>query len=233
MHVASGPIVHRLTQVASTQRVARDYIELGAARAGHVIVADEQTDGVGRRGRAWVSPRGGLYASFVVPNDRLVSVRAGVAAARAIEALAVPIRLKWPNDLVVDGAKLGGIVIDTVKSLAIVGMGINLDGRPVEGSACLRDAGVVADRFELVRTIYAGLVTPVESDELLGDYRRRLSTLGRHVRVEQDNGVATVGQAVDVDSDGHLIIATAEGLASVTSGDCVHLRAHSPASRTV
>jgi BirA family biotin operon repressor/biotin-[acetyl-CoA-carboxylase] ligase len=225
MEPTSRPIVHRLEQTSSTQRVARDYVELGAARAGHVVVSDEQSAGLGRRGRAWLSPAGGFYATFIVSYDPLIAVRAGLAAARAIEALSIPVKLKWPNDLVVVEKKLGGILIETVKTLALVGVGINMEERPLAEAACLRNFGVTADRSALVQAIYSDLTTSEADDELLSAYRARLVTLGQSVRVDRGSAVGPlVGTALDVDSEGLLVLDTPAGRVTVSAGDCVHLR---------
>jgi BirA family biotin operon repressor/biotin-[acetyl-CoA-carboxylase] ligase len=226
MAQGSDPIVHRLAHATSTQRVARDYVDLGAARAGHVVVAEEQTEGKGRCGRTWFSPAGGLYATFIVPHAPLIAARAGIAVARTLEALSIPVRLKWPNDLLADGRKLGGILIETAKTLALVGVGLNIETSPLPEAASLSDFGVVADRLRLVREIYFGLVKPATHAEILQNYRSRLDTPGRRVRVERGEGSSPpmVGTAVDVDDEGRLLIETAEGLLVVTSGDCIHLR---------
>lgn len=225
MEPTSRPIVHRLQQTPSTQRVARDYVELGAARAGHVVVADEQLAGRGRRGRAWLSPAGGFYATFIVSRDPLIAVRAGLAAARAIEALSVPVKLKWPNDLVVGEKKLGGILIEIVRALALVGVGINIEERPLADAACLQNFGVTADRSALVQAIYSDLAKPQADDELLAAYRVRLVTLGQSVRIDRGDDIEPlVGTALDVDSEGLLVLDTPAGRVTVSAGDCVHLR---------
>jgi BirA family biotin operon repressor/biotin-[acetyl-CoA-carboxylase] ligase len=225
MEPTSRPIVHRLRQATSTQRVARDYVEFGAARAGHVVVADEQSTGMGRRGRTWLSPVGGFYATFIVLNDPRIAVRAGLAAARAIEALSIPVKLKWPNDLVVDERKLGGILIEAVKSLALVGVGINVEERPLDDAVCLQNFGVAADRSALIDAIYFDLTKREADDVLLAAYRARLATLGQFVRIERGGDLeAFVGTAVDIDSEGRLVLDTATGRVTVAAGDCVHLR---------
>ncbi len=223
MDLGSLPVIHRLPCVTSTQHVARDAIELGVARAGHIVLADEQTDGVGRRGRTWASPRGGFYASFVVPRDPLIAVRAGVAVARALEASSIPVQLKWPNDLCVLERKLGGILIETVEELALVGVGINLAANPLPEAACLRDLKASVNPEEFARAVYAELTHEEVPKSILDAYRARLATLGRRVRV--DLGTRdVVGRSLDVDAAGNLVVETDAGLVTVAAGDCVHLR---------
>src|SRR5438477_1095742 len=112
------------------------------AKPDVLLAAQEQTAGRGRRGRRWYSPPGAgvtfsLSALIRRPARELagLSLVAGVGAARALRGLGVAqAALKWPNDLVVDGAKLGGILVETRGSLAILGVGIN----------CRRDAALEA-----------------------------------------------------------------------------------------
>ncbi|MCX6100699.1 MAG: biotin--[acetyl-CoA-carboxylase] ligase, partial [Candidatus Bipolaricaulota bacterium] len=155
MEREAGPIVHRLARALSTQLIARDLLDRGLADVGHAVAADEQTAGRGRHGRSWLSPTGGLYVTFIVPNDGLIALRAGLAAARAVEDLSIPVRLKWPNDLIVSERKLGGILIETARDVALVGVGINLEESPIDGATSLRDEGVCGDRDAFVRAIYS------------------------------------------------------------------------------
>jgi BirA family transcriptional regulator, biotin operon repressor / biotin---[acetyl-CoA-carboxylase] ligase len=135
-----GAIVHRLESVPSTNDVARRLALEGAAH-GTAVIAREQTRGRGTKDRTWYSPAGlGLYVSFVlrgpgggpVPFPHLVPLAAGLAASDAIrDAAGVEVRLKWPNDLVHGGKKLGGILSEGVSGagggdFAVVGIGINV-----------------------------------------------------------------------------------------------------------
>ncbi|MBE3131017.1 MAG: biotin--[acetyl-CoA-carboxylase] ligase, partial [Acidobacteria bacterium] len=134
-----GTIVHRRECVASTNDTARE-LALAGADHGTAVVAGEQTRGRGTKGRVWHSPPGlGLYASFIlrgpaagpVPFLHLLPLAAGLAASDAVLAAAgAAVRLKWPNDLVHDGKKLGGILSEGVSGgpagdFAVVGVGIN------------------------------------------------------------------------------------------------------------
>jgi BirA family biotin operon repressor/biotin-[acetyl-CoA-carboxylase] ligase len=136
---------YRLETVARTGSTNRDLLEASrrGAPAGTVLVADRQSRGRGRRSRHWASPPGGLYASLLLRPEEtvlqptLLPLAAGLAAADAIEALSArhgpPMRprVKWPNDLLVEGAKLGGILVESEmqegRLAAVVGIGINLE----------------------------------------------------------------------------------------------------------
>src|SRR5207237_2790007 len=112
----------RLASTPSTQDVARD-LPVGTA-----VVADFQTAGRGRLRRVWEAPPGtALLASFVMPARPLASLAAGVAAAHACGPSA---RLKWPNDVLLHGAKLAGILAERLADRVVLGIGVNLTAAP-------------------------------------------------------------------------------------------------------
>jgi BirA family biotin operon repressor/biotin-[acetyl-CoA-carboxylase] ligase len=198
--------VLRLASVTSTQDIARD-LPLGS-----IVIADHQTAGRGRHERRWEAPPGtALLASFVLAPRPLLSLAAGVAAA---EACGQGVRLKWPNDLLLDGRKLGGILVEATPRKAVVGIGINLTSAP-EGAATLdlpRDEVFDRLRSTIERWSTAG-------DELVLDRWRELSaTLGRRVRVDVA-GRVTEGVAQGVGPGGELIV---DGVRFV-AGSVTHL----------
>ncbi len=198
-------------ELDSTNRVAADLARAGAPD-GVVVGADHQTAGRGRRGRTWEShPGASLLVSVILrPAPALVTLAAGVAAAEACGASDVG--LKWPNDLMLGDAKLGGILSELVGDAAVVGLGLNLSWAPA-GAACL---GKGADRKALLHAYLAGLDSP---GDVLARYRSRCTTLGRQVRVEVPDG-ALEGLATDVDEHGRLLV---DGR-PVAAGDVVHVR---------
>lgn len=200
--------VLRLAVTPSTQEVAR------TLPIGTVVVADHQTAGRGRLDRRWEAPPGtALLASFVVRFDPLATFAAGVAAA---EACGPAVRLKWPNDLLLGGRKLGGILAEAQAGRAIIGIGINLTAAPA-GAAQL---GAV-DRDDLAGRIADGLERWMAAPRaaLLDAWRARADTLGRRVRVEVGGNVVE-GLAEDVTEQGALVVAGR----IVAAGDVVHLR---------
>jgi len=201
------PRTVRLDSVASTQQIARDL------PVGSVVVADHQSAGRGRLDRRWEAPPGtALLASFVLPRHPLLSLAAGVAAA---EACGGAVRLKWPNDLMVDGRKAGGILVEVAQEKAVVGVGINLTAAP-PGAAM-----VDQPRDELLERLRERLDRWSGADAaLVLDRWRDLSvTLGRRVRVELPGRVLE-GVAEDIDATGALVV----GGEHVNAGDVIHLR---------
>jgi BirA family transcriptional regulator, biotin operon repressor / biotin---[acetyl-CoA-carboxylase] ligase len=202
-----APGVVRLASVASTQEVAREL------PVGSVVVADHQTAGRGRLDRRWDAPAGSaLLASFVLTPHPLLSLAIGIAAA---EACGPDVRLKWPNDLMLRGRKLGGILVEVTGGKAIAGVGINLTWAP-PGAARLN-----RPRDELLASLWSKLeVWPSAPREGILERWRQLSvTLGRQVRVEMP-GREFEGLAQDISEDGSLIV---DGVA-VSAGDVIHLR---------
>ena len=185
--------VLRLDGVTSTQDVARDM------PIGSVVIADHQTAGRGRLERRWDAPPGtALLVSFVLRPAPLLSLAAGVAAA---EACGPEVRLKWPNDLLLDGRKLGGILVETTPRKAICGIGINLSSAP-EGAARLdrpRDDVFARLEAEIERW------TRAPDEAVLRRWRELSATLGRRVRVEV-GGRTAEGLAEDIGPRGELVV---------------------------
>ena len=217
--------VRRFAEVASTNRLAVELVR-GGAGDGLVVVADHQTAGRGRRGRSWESrPGSSLLVSVVLrPVPALVTLAAGLAAAEVCEAAArVPVRLKWPNDVIAADGKLGGILCELVGDAAVVGLGLNLGWAP-PGAACLGAPGAAGlgaevGRDALLDAWLAALEGHTSAADVLSRYRRRCATLGRRVRVELP-GETFEGLAEGVDDQGRLLV---DGRA-VAAGQVVHLR---------
>lgn len=224
--------------VASTNQRARELATKG--RENVVVVADEQTGGRGRLSREWVSPSGGIWLTLLLRPDipathaPIVTMAAAVATARAVESTGVEPEIKWPNDVLVDGKKVAGILTemegeaDRISWLAVgIGLNANFDESqlPADSNATtLQSEGVVVDRRACVQTLLESMTALLEErDEILTEWRERSATLGQQVRVETPGGVVT-GEAIDVESPGALLVKTEEGVERITVGDCEHLR---------
>ncbi|WP_405880086.1 biotin--[acetyl-CoA-carboxylase] ligase [Streptomyces sp. NBC_01384] len=224
------------------------------ADEGAVLVAEEQNAGRGRLDRHWTAPaRSGLFFSVLlkptgVPVERWgwLPLLTGVAVATALTRVAgVDTALKWPNDLLVtvDGEerKAGGILAERAGTDAVVvGIGINVtlrdDELPVPGASSLALAGATTtDRDTVLRAVLRSLEQWYEKWRAVGGdpaasglqetYAAGCATLGRVVRAELPGGTSITGEAVAVDGDGRLVLATEEGVQQpVGAGDIVHLR---------
>ena len=139
--------IHHYSEVDSTQTVAKHYLVEGDADEGTVILADQQLSGVGRLGKSWDSPVGGLYCSLILkPHNKPIASYSqlafviGVGIQKALRSLlpTLPSTLKWPNDILINDKKVCGILIEIEGQDVIVGMGINIDSHP-EGSTHLNE----------------------------------------------------------------------------------------------
>ena len=121
-------------KITSTQNFALDMIAENRASDKTVIVATSQTDGRGRYKRKWVSHSGNLYASFIYkiaqPDSRL-SYAVAVAVAETLIHCGMSPKIKWPNDILIDGKKICGILIEYAKDFVVVGIGINVNDAPI------------------------------------------------------------------------------------------------------
>ncbi len=196
----------RLGSVSSTQDVARDMA------VGSIVVAQHQEAGRGRAGRRWEAPPGtAMLASFVLRPNPILSLAAGVAAA---EACGPEVRLKWPNDLLLEGRKLGGILVEASAAKAVCGIGINLTSAP-EGAARLDGPG---DELLARLTERLGFWCSAPPEAVLDRWRELSVTLGRRVRVDLP-GESFEGVAEDIGAGGELIV---DGR-PVSAGSVTHL----------
>jgi len=219
--------VHRFRTVGSTQDVARSLLADRLARVGDLVVSDSQTAGKGRFGREWSSPVGGLYATFILENRRLLPIKAGVSVLSALDRFGIEAGLKWPNDVLIGKEKLGGMIIETVGSIALVGIGINLLASPIPRSTSTAARGVFIDRDRLLEAIGEELLVERKESDLLAAYRARCLTIGARVSVYRglrDDPI--IGLARGIDDEGRLIVEGPLGIIPVASGECLHLFPH-------
>ena len=228
----------------STNRLAADAARAGAPE-GLVVVAELQTGGRCRLDRSWVSPaRAGLTLSVLlrpeVPAARLAQLPmlVAVAAARAVrERTGLNVALKWPNDLVIDDRKVGGLLAEVAGDAVVVGVGLNVTTRrgelPVPTATSLAlEGAATTDRQPLLLAVLRAVgadyaewsASGGEATPLLSAYRGRCTTIGRQVRVELPGGRTVTGHALDVDDDGRLVVATGGERQAFSAGDVVHLR---------
>lgn len=220
---------------------------------GSVLVAEEQTAARGRLDRQWTAPpRSGLFFSVLLRPTEVPVARwgwlpllTGVAVATGLSRVAgVDTALKWPNDLLVtvgdEERKAGGILAERAGDGVVIGVGVNVslraDELPVPQAGSLVLAGAAnTDRDPLLRGVlrsledWYGRWRSAEGDPVAAGlqetYAAGCATLGRVVRAELPGDRSLVGEAVAVDGDGRLVLATGAGVQEpVGAGDIVHLR---------
>lgn len=233
--------LHHFHTIGSTMDTARDLIESGAEE-GTIVVAESQNSGRGRLGREWFSPHGGIYFTLILKPKIApayaprLNMMASVAVAKTLRRLlGLDARLKWPNDVLIKGRKVCGILaemgaeMDAVKYVTI-GVGINANfsiakyGTKV---ASLKDLkGEEISRKEIFNSVVKELLSQqslLTKGELLEEWKSLSATLNREIRIETTGG-EIAGKAVDIDSNGALIIKGEDGsLRTAIAGDCFHL----------
>ncbi len=221
--MTGSPRVH-FRRVDSTNERARALAATGAPH-GTLVTAREQTAGRGRQGRAWTAPPGqALLCSLIVREPpRLLPLAAGAAVACAVGAQA---RVKWPNDVLLDGRKVAGILVEArpQEGWAVVGIGINVAVSIAELPQELRErAGTLGLGTEAVEGWLAPLLEALgrwlgaPEDEVLEFVRGRDALLGRPVR-----WAGGAGTAAGVDGEGRLVVSTGGGRVALDAGE-IHL----------
>ncbi len=211
-----------------------------------VLVTSSQTAGRGRLGRSWVAPTGTTIAVsiYVRATEGLawLPFAAGLAMTRAVRALipAQPVFLKWPNDVLVDGLKISGLLGEIVPSGgAVMGAGLNLtmssDQLPVPTATSLTLMGAspehLAERalagyleeFEGVWASFESAGFDAEAG-LRASVSAACGTLGREIRVELPGGSTLVGVAESIDAEGRLVVREGDRVHAVAAGDVTHVR---------
>jgi BirA family biotin operon repressor/biotin-[acetyl-CoA-carboxylase] ligase len=219
------PRLH-LRRTDSTNERARELASAGAPH-GALVTAAEQTAGRGRQGRTWTAPPGrALLLSLVlrVEQPALVPLAAGVATAETVGHHA---RIKWPNDVLVEGRKVAGILVEgrPQEGWAVLGIGLNVAIRPDDFPPELRDSAGTLGRepTELEPTLHRLLDAlerwlEADQDTVIAAWRARDALEGR--RIEWAEGA---GKAVGIDDAGRLLVGTSSGTVALDAGE-VHLR---------
>lgn len=234
------PVLEAYDTLHSTNDRIRELAGEGAA-AFTVVTAETQTTGRGRSGKRWESPTGlGLWISFLLRHPAggapaLTPILVGLATARAIEDLCPELHpeIKWPNDLLVSGRKVGGILCEGVgPDAVVVGVGLNISQREQDFPSALRDQAISLEaagcsgvsRAELAGGLLGearNLVEPLPDgldEDLRVELQQRDALAGRTVRTDSGQ----VGRAIEVADDGALLI-EAEGIRYAVRGGGVSI----------
>ncbi len=218
--------------IGSTNARARELAAAGAPH-GTLVTAAEQSAGRGRQGRTWTAPAGRALLCSVLVRDppALLPLAAGVAVAEAVaevvaEVVGSEARLKWPNDVLVGGRKVAGILVEgrPQEGWAVVGIGLNVAVRHADFPAELREtAGTLGLEADAIEPTLSALLSRLErwvaadAGELVDAVRARDALLGRPVRWAGGRGVGA-----GIDAGGRLLVETDAGTVALDAGE-VHL----------
>ena len=240
-----GREIYSYANTESTNTIAYDLAEKGA-KEGVVVIAEKQDKGKGRLGRKWVSPPGGIYMSCVFRPDIMpaeIQEFTLVAALGVIDAVRevstnIPVRIKWPNDILVRDKKLCGILTELKAEsdridFVVLGVGVNANtsekSLPLNATSIKKEANRTISRLDLVK----GLLKNLEKRYLkfkesgfsvfAGEIKANSVTIGKRVLVKSHNA-SFEGEASDIDQEGALIVRLDDGNARrVLSGDVTNL----------
>ncbi|WP_350278503.1 biotin--[acetyl-CoA-carboxylase] ligase [Kribbella sp. HUAS MG21] len=235
-----------LAETPSTNAVVAAAAAAGQAE-GLVIAAEYQSSGRGRLGRTWTTPpRSALLMSVLLRPNSVDAARwpwlgllVPLAVAAAVRKVAeVPAQVKWPNDVLVEGRKLAGILLERVEGpAAVVGIGLNVTLREAEkpheaATSLALEQASTTDRVTVMAAVLRELADRYHSwvdaggdpETILPEYRELSATLGQAVRVELPDGTFLEGTARDLADDGRLIVDTPDGPRPLAAGDVTHLR---------
>lgn len=236
---------HHFDSIGSTNDEAKRLAGLGEPE-GTVVTADTQTAGRGRGGRGWVTPPGSAIAMSVILRPKVKAIQAtqvallgGLAVLEGVQKVVnLPMQIKWPNDVLVRGKKVAGVLAEAAYSgdkleYIVLGMGVNVNGGPppdlkleYEATSLATEAGSPLDRDAIMKSILAAFearYSTVGTPALAEAWRQHLAMLGERVKVIGLTETV-LGDLEGVTPDGALIIVTENGEKhTILAGD-VHLR---------
>ncbi|WP_157930830.1 biotin--[acetyl-CoA-carboxylase] ligase [Glycomyces xiaoerkulensis] len=218
------------------------------AEEGRILIAERQTRGRGRLDRSWESPiHAGLTMSMLLrpaaPPEQwgTLSLAAAVALEESLRAVAgVSVRLKWPNDVLLEGRKVCGILASVEDGAVVIGIGLNVSLTEAElpapdATSLLLGGAATLDREKIAAAFLAHFAAVYRTwneegpSHVVARWREYSATLGRFIEVSFPNGRKVAGTAVDIAEDGRLVVRRGEGeggeeVLTVAAGDVVHLR---------
>jgi BirA family biotin operon repressor/biotin-[acetyl-CoA-carboxylase] ligase len=176
-------------------------------KSNSAVMAVSQSLGRGRREREWRSPVGGLWFSFDVPyTSEIITIKVGVAVREVCsEFYGCKVLLKWPNDLILDGKKVGGILCEKVQDRVVIGIGINTNVKNigVENSISFLDVcGKVIDNRELMERIIDKFFD-LRSESIISEFRKNMAFIGEEKFISAINKKAKI---IGISDEGHLVI---------------------------
>lgn len=241
-----GKKIYYFDNIGSTMDMAQD-LGLKQAAEGTLVIAEGQTKGRGRLGREWVSAKHkGIYLSLILrpkilPGaSAILTLLAAVSVCEAIKkSTGLEPKIKWPNDIFIRDKKLGGILTelnaesDEIRFVAIgIGLNVNQDKKalPAAATSLKEEKGKAINRVELLQEILRCLESNYlhfqnKGAKLIADkWREHNLTLNRRIKITSLH-THLEGQAVDIDSDGALLLRKDSGIIQkITSGDVIHCR---------
>ncbi|WP_434732594.1 biotin--[acetyl-CoA-carboxylase] ligase [Wolbachia endosymbiont of Zygogramma bicolorata] len=217
--------IHHYKEVSSTNEEALDLIDKGISNET-VIIADKQTEGRGRTGKSWISPEGNLYASLIINQETDVSK---LTELTFVTALAVGntllsfisdsnVQHKWPNDILIDGKKISGILLEkrSNSNWLIIGIGINVNHAPLPGTTCISNYGESVSNIDLLKELIINFNKLRKQWLFDGFYAIREMWLKKAFKMNKQISVKLAdklyeGIFADIDKSGKLVLQQKDG----------------------
>ena len=208
-------MIHIVDSVSSTNT----WLSRNSTGGNDCLLALQQTRGKGRGVRVWESPPGGLYLSIISPSHSLLPFIAGISVIQIL-GLDNRLRLKWPNDIILDGKKVGGILCEDDDKSAVVGIGINMNNSPsFPESTNLASIGYDMDEYRFLESFFMVFRENLQksNQDIISRFRDYDCLLGRDIYWDGVTGIAK-----SINSDGSLEVLSDDKLVNLYSED-VHL----------
>ncbi|WP_250296235.1 biotin--[acetyl-CoA-carboxylase] ligase [Wolbachia endosymbiont of Oedothorax gibbosus] len=223
--IFEGFRIHHYKEVSSTNKEALDLIERGISNET-VIIADKQTEGRGRTRKSWVSPEGNFYASLIINQETDVSK---LTELTFVTALAVGntllsfisdsnVQHKWPNDILIDGKKISGILLEkrSNSNWIIIGIGINVNHAPLPGTTCINNYGESVSNMDLLKELIINFNKLRKQWLFDGFYAIREMWLKKAFKMNEQISVKLAdklyeGIFADIDKSGKLVLQQKDG----------------------
>jgi BirA family biotin operon repressor/biotin-[acetyl-CoA-carboxylase] ligase len=238
--------IHYFPEISSTMDAARELAKKGAGE-GTIVIAEAQNRGRGRLSREWLSPEGGIYLTLVLRPGispayaPRINLMASIAVAATIRKLVgLKAELKWPNDVLIEGRKVCGILAEMdaetdVVNFVNVGIGINANTSIPKFEKTVTSLKDALGREISRKEFLSALLMEIEQQQLLlmkadliQEWKKLSVTLNKDVRIVAP-GEVIIGRAIDIDTTGALIVKERDGsVKKAMAGDCIHLREEAP-----
>lgn len=242
-----GKNLYVFSEVSSTNTIAK-FLSQNGIENGSVVIAEKQTAGRGRSGKSWESPLGGIWLSAILTPDvdyskiPLITLATGVAVAKTFEKIGVENpKIKWPNDIMINGKKVCGILTEAITNFnttehVIVGVGIDANLSTEDFPEELQNITTTLEK-EMGRKVNENLLIKIFLEELekiselfsskcyediLNEWRKRSYTIGKFVEVKKPFNKSYDAYAIGISKEGALIVEKTDGtLEKVISGECL------------
>jgi BirA family biotin operon repressor/biotin-[acetyl-CoA-carboxylase] ligase len=208
-------LIHIVDNVKSTNNWLSDFLSISDS-----VLAIKQSEGKGRRGNTWSSDSGGLYFSFTSSYKRLLPFIIGISVVESLVNIKDDIKLKWPNDIILNGKKLGGILCENYGDYTVIGIGLNISNNILLSEAInLHDVNYKIDKLDFISIFKVNFTDNfnLSSEKILEKYAKLDFLMDKNIVWNQGSGVV---ESIDV--DGSLIVNSSNKIINLYSEE-VHI----------